>query len=168
MSEHVFAYGSNMCSTRLREYGVSPDGPGRPACLVGYRLNFNKKSRDGSGKANLEPDPVAEVWGVLYLVPAAQLRSLDRGEGSGYERQCMVVRTSSGEEVNAWVYVALQFSAMQALRPYEWYKHLLVEGAREHILPGSYLESLEAIDAVPDPHKERAAKRSRIQCRGAG
>lgn len=168
MNEYVFAYGSNMCSERLREYSVSPEGPGRPACLPGYHLCFNKRSRDGSGKANVEPDPSGELWGVLYLIPRDQLPALDRGEGSGYRRRRTAVRTPSGEEVEAWVYVARRPSATQGLRPYEWYKRLLVEGAKEHGLPASYVESLEVVDAVSDPDPLRAAARRRFESRGAG
>lgn len=167
MSEHIFAYGANMCSEHLKEYSVSPEVPGEPACLVAHRLCFTKMSRDGSGKANLEPDLSSEVWGVLYSVPAAQLPILDRREGSGYARQQKVVHTARAAKVEAWVYVARASSATQALRPYEWYKRLLVEGAKEHGLPGSYLEALEAIEAVPDPDKVRDAEKRRLTCRGA-
>lgn len=68
MSEKIFAYGSNMFSARFRDYGVIPDGQGRAALVCGYDLCFNKKSRDGSGKANVEPRTGGEVWGVLYSI----------------------------------------------------------------------------------------------------
>ena len=56
MSTYIFAYGSNMCSARFRDYGVLPEGNGAAALLGGYRLVFNKRStRDGSGKASIEP-----------------------------------------------------------------------------------------------------------------
>src|SRR5208283_3782061 len=63
MSEKVFAYGSNMCSGRFRAYTVSPEGEGRAALLRAYRLVFNKRSQDGSGKANVEPHEPSHVWG---------------------------------------------------------------------------------------------------------
>ena len=44
MSEKVFAYGSNMCSGRFRDYGVVPEEVGRPALLQDFRLCFNKVS----------------------------------------------------------------------------------------------------------------------------
>ena len=40
MSEMVFAYGSNMCSGCLRDYGIEPIGRGRAVSLDGYRLVF--------------------------------------------------------------------------------------------------------------------------------
>jgi hypothetical protein len=36
MSQQVFAFGSNMCSGRFRAYGVSAEGTGRAAVLLGY------------------------------------------------------------------------------------------------------------------------------------
>jgi cation transport regulator ChaC len=80
MSEKVFGYGSNMCSGRFRAYAVSPEGEGRAALLPAYRLVFNKRSQDGSGKANVEPHESSHVWGVLYTIPDADLETLDRGE----------------------------------------------------------------------------------------
>jgi hypothetical protein len=81
MSELVFAYGSNMCSGRLRDYKVSPDGEGRVALLREYRLRFNKLSgKDKSGKANVEPYPNGQVWGVLYSILDADLKTLNAGE----------------------------------------------------------------------------------------
>jgi hypothetical protein len=105
---------------------------------------------------------------VLYQIPSAQLTTLDRGEGSGYVRQQKGVRTSSGEEVHAWVYVAHREAVKEALKPYQWYKRLLIEGAREHGMPRSYLELLEAIDAIPDLDGARAAEMTRLECGGAG
>jgi hypothetical protein len=51
MSEMVFAYGSNMCSGRFRAYGLEPIGHGRAVLLDGYRLDFSKRSKDGSGNS---------------------------------------------------------------------------------------------------------------------
>jgi len=86
MSENVFAYGSNMCSGRFRDYGVLPEGKGRAALLADYRLLFNKKSmKDGSGKANVEPHVGGQVWGVLYTVSDSDLKRLDAGE-IGYSK----------------------------------------------------------------------------------
>ena len=80
MSQAVFAHGSNMCSGRFRAYGVHPEGAGRSALLTGYRLVFNKKSTDGSGKGNVEVCEGTQVWGVLYSLPDADLHTLDEGE----------------------------------------------------------------------------------------
>jgi hypothetical protein len=81
MSHNIFAYGSNMCSGRFRTYRVHPEGAGRIALLTGYRLLFNKESTDGSGKANVEAQVGAQVWGVLYSIPIEDLATLERRSG---------------------------------------------------------------------------------------
>src|SRR5438034_10516718 len=89
MSVTVFAYGSNMCSGRFRDYGVSPEGPGRAAVLPGHRLQFNKKStEDKSGKANIAPHEGSDVWGVLYSISENDLNKLDKGEGEIGRASC--------------------------------------------------------------------------------
>ena len=154
MSENVFAYGSNMCSGRFRDYGVVPEEIGCSVLLQNYHLRFNKRSRrDGSGKANAEPNNGGQVWGVLYTIPDAHLEILDQGEG-GYHREKLQV-TTENTVINAWVYLAGRASNDPTLRPYTWYKRFLIEGAKEHDLPSEYIETLEGIEAIPDPDEHR-------------
>lgn len=119
MSEQVFSYGSNMCSGRFRDYKVSPEGKGRAALLREYRLRFNKLSgKDKSGKANVEPHPDGHVWGVLYSIPDADLKTLDAGEGRGYYKLRFPISLTDGGTLEAWVYLASEPSNDTALRPY--------------------------------------------------
>src|ERR1700726_3303429 len=107
MSERVFAFGSNICSGRFRDYKVRPEGKGRSALLREYRLRFNKLSvKDSSGKANVEKHPGGQVWGVLYTIPDGDLETLDSGEGRGYTRIRLPILTIAGESTDAWVYLA--------------------------------------------------------------
>lgn len=164
MSEKVFAYGSNMCSGRFRDYSVVPEGHGRAALLRDYRLCFNKKSKDGSGKANVEPHPGGEVYGVLYTIPDADLPKLDQGEGTGYDRVKMPVRPTDTAATEAWVYLAGKPSSDAALRPYTWYKRFLVEGAKEHCLPADYIGALECIEANEDKNQQRDREKRALTC----
>ena len=164
MSQNVFAYGSNMCSGRFRAYEVHPEGAGRSAVLRGYRLLFNKRSTDGSGKANVESREGAEVWGVMYSIPDAELHLLDDGE-IGYKRVTLPVRTTDNAESHAWVYIASPPNTGDGLRPYNWYKRFLVEGAIEHTLPPAYTATLESIDAVQDTDAARDRRKRALVCR---
>ncbi|HXG70824.1 MAG TPA: gamma-glutamylcyclotransferase family protein [Gemmatimonadaceae bacterium] len=163
MSELVFAFGSNMCSGRFRDYGVSPEGAGKLALLSGYGLRFTKPSVDGSGKAHVEPEEGAEVWGVLYSIPDADLPTLDVGEGRGYARHRRSVRTAQ-EDVEAWVYEAVHPSRDPALRPYSWYTRFLVEGAKEHNLPADYVRALEGVEAAEDLNAHRDTQKRLLVC----
>jgi gamma-glutamylcyclotransferase len=165
MSEKVFAYGSNMCSGRFRDYKIVPEGPGRAGLLLAHRLVFNKKSQDGSGKASVERHMGSQVWGVLYTIPDADLKTLDIGEGQGYHRTKLQVRTTDADTAEAWVYVASTPSNDPTLRPYTWYKRFLVEGAREHSLPPKYIAELNDIEAVQDPDHKRDRQKRGLTCR---
>jgi len=165
MSEKIFAYGSNMCSGRFRAYGLSPEGGGRAAILPAHRLVFNKRSQDGSGKANVEGCELEHVWGVLYVIPDAELEILDTGEGTGYRRVRIEVRINDVDAGEAWAYLASGPTNGPVLRPYTWYKRFLVEGAREHFLPPDYIAVLEDIDAVVDSNEARDRAKRSLLCR---
>jgi gamma-glutamylcyclotransferase len=163
VSQNVFAYGSNMCSGRLRDYGVSPQGNGVSARLAGFRLVFDKSSSDGSGKANVRPMQGNDVWGVVYVLSDADFGLLERKE-IGYVRRNERVETGTMER-DAWVLVALK-TAPGPLLPYAWYKRFLIEGAREHGLPEEYITTLEAIEDQEDPNRKRSAKKESLKCEG--
>src|SRR6185503_12243231 len=97
-----FAYGSNMSTTRLRRRARSAVVVGR-AYLEGYELRFNKRSEDGSGKANaLETGrPSDRVEGLLFELTDLDLAELDRAEGRGYARAVARVETPAGATEDA-------------------------------------------------------------------
>src|SRR5581483_3527876 len=163
MSEFIFAYGSNMCTGRVRVYGVNPEGQGLPARLPDYRLCFNKKStKDGSGKANVEAEDSESVWGVLYSIADVGLALLDKGE-KGYIRKKLRV-IAEGKIVEAWVYIAAVPDNDPTLKPYSWYKRFLIEGAREHRIEAGYIAKLEQISAAPDKNEKRDQEMRAIPC----
>lgn len=167
MRQQVFAFGSNMCSGRFRAYGVSPECAGRAAVLPGHLLLFNKKSTDDeSGKANVAAHAGSDVWGVLYVIPDADLEKLDKGEG-GYRKVRLSLRLTDNTNTDAWVYIAKKPQDDPALRPYTWYKRFLVEGAREHALPPEYVVELERIEAIQDPDQQRDREKRALICRAA-
>lgn len=150
-----FAYGSNMCSRRLRERTPS-------ASLVsigivrGKRLTFDKVSDDGSGKCSIEEgEPGASVYGVLFNIMQEEKIALDRveGVGKGYECTTVQVEIPSGL-VSAVTYIATRRDA--SLKPYHWYKKLVVAGAREHKLPQEYVDYIGRVESIDDPNIERA------------
>ena len=160
----VFAFGSNMCSGRLAAYEVTPLRA-RGALLKGYRLSFRKRSEDGSGKADVVPSLShgARVWGVLYDVDIQGLARLDAGE-QGYRRRRVAVFLRNGRPARAWIYVSAQNQRDESLHPYTWYKRFLVEGAKEHQLPKSYIASLEGIAAIQDPDRDRDREKRNLTC----
>jgi gamma-glutamylcyclotransferase len=158
----IFAYGSNMCSGRFRDYEMRPVRSGRAALLEGFVLKFNKPSTDGSGKATVFQNPGDLIWGVLYEIPITDLSKLDNGE-RGYVRESTTVLLEN-DPVTAWLYIAKRPDAAMRLRPYSWYKRFIVEGAREHTLPSDYIASLEDIEAWVDSDPARHRERMSLVC----
>ena len=147
-----FAYGSNMSSARLRSRVVSAELMGR-ALLKDRKISFNKRSRDGSGKANLVESPGAMTWGVLYDIDSQDLKTLDEVEG-GYERVTVRVWKTYGNVVEAVTYVSTNLT--DDPRAYECYKELVLSGAREHNLPRDYIAFLEELPSKPSNKSETA------------
>lgn len=144
-----FAYGSNLLFSRMRDRVPSARLLER-ARLPGVRLVFDKRGRDGSGKANLREAHGSSVWGVLYAIEPAGWEALDRHEG-GYARVAVEAVGEEGELHAAATYVAQVFTADAV--PFDWYQKLVIEGAREHGLPPAYLAALESVPRRPDPRR---------------
>lgn len=144
-----FAFGSNLSRPRLEaRIPIEADlGPGR---LEGWRFACNKLGADDSAKANLQPDPDAEVWGVLYALTEAALERLDLFEG-GYRRISLEVRLIDGPTKPALTYVSDHCT--DDLLPYDWYKSHMVKGAEEHDLPAHHIAHLRALPSRRDPRR---------------
>jgi gamma-glutamylcyclotransferase len=152
-----FAFGSNMLLERLEKRVPSARVLGT-ATLGGYALRFNKLSKDGSGKANIVPsaDPRAVVHGVLYHLDDDERPGLDKAEGlgNGYQVRDLRVRRDGAEaEEEVFAYVAAPGAIRDDLRPFQWYKNMVIEGATQNGLPDSYVRQLEAVEAVPAPSR---------------
>ena len=139
MTDLYFAYGSNMSTARLhaRIARAEPVGAAR---VEGYRTFCNKRGKDGSGKANLVATPTAEAWGVLCRLTPADWEILDRFEW-GYQRKTRQVLAREGEAHRAQLYLALQ-PEKREIPPFDWYRELCLEGAREHALPESTIDQI--------------------------
>jgi gamma-glutamylcyclotransferase len=161
-SPFYFAYGSNMSSRRLQER-VPTALPYGVALARDKRLVCNRRSRDGSGKANLSIAPGAAAWGVLYRLEARDWNVLDRFE-PGYSRlscEVFVAAESASpfgehafDEVthidsNPHVRVPAQIYLWQGdgpeIQPFDWYRKHLLDGAREHGLPDEHIRVIETI-----------------------
>lgn len=147
-----FAYGSNMSSECLRSRIASAELIG-PAFLKDRRMLFDKRSKDGSGKANLVESPGTVTWGVLYEIDVQDLDTLDKAEG-GYERVTVRVWNPDGNVVEAVTYISTNLT--DDLRAYKWYKEFILSGARENNLPQDYIAYLEGLPMKSNSNSETA------------
>jgi len=153
-----FAYGSNMWRARIEER-LGPCRPVATARLEGRALRFHKAGGDGSGKCDafLTGAGGDVLYGVVYEITAAQRRLLDRFEGPGYAASRLAVQSRAGV-LDAFAYVAHETVLDPGARPFDWYKALVLEGARRARLPHAYIDRIRAVDAIPDPDPERATR----------
>lgn len=125
--------------------------------LEKHRLKFHKKSKQGSGKCDIEHtnNPCDIVYGVVFQIPASEKTALDKKEGlgNGYNQKSVSVLAQNGETLNAVTYYATDIDP--SLKPFGWYKEHVVRGAKEHHLPPEYIKSIEAVKSVADPDQKR-------------
>ncbi len=160
-----FAYGSNMSARRLRAADRAPSAQRVAIGYVGgYRLAFDKVGRvDGSGKCDCEWTGRTEgaardlVWGVVWRIDAAERDALDRveGLGNGYRRARVVVSTDAGL-LEADTYLATSKDA--TLRPFDWYRRHVLEGAIEAGLPPEWIDAIRSVATCEDPDRDRALR----------
>lgn len=153
-----FAYGSNMSVRRLQTRTPSASAIG-PAEISGYKLVFDKWSRDGSAKADCEKTGNSSdlVLGGLFQIDDSQRSALDKaeGRGMGYDVVDLVVSTAAGP-VMALTYVATD--KRPGLTPYGWYLEHVLTGAKEFGLPENYIQSIAGLCTQQDPNSAREAK----------
>ena len=79
------AYGSNLLTERLTAMGRVPSAKFiEKLKITGWKLRFNKKSKDGSGKCNIVKGSETDyVWGAVYELNKNEKTKLDGAEGKG-------------------------------------------------------------------------------------
>lgn len=131
-----FAYGSNMSRSQMA-IRCPRSQPRGVALLRGWRFLINRR-----GFATIVPDSASFVYGILWDVPADDLRSLDEKEGVkfGTYRRDEVDLDVAGERLAAQTYIARDDVSGE---PMPGYLERVIEGAREFRLPGAYITELE-------------------------
>ncbi len=162
-----FGYGSNMLHERLqaRCHSAKPIGV---AYAQGYKLAFSKHSKDGSGKATIAKtdDKTDIVYGVLFGISEKELIELDKAEGYpghyGRDMEFEVISLQDQETVVAATYIAQSGKVDHSLKPYDWYKALVLAGARQNKLDADYIENINSTQSISDPDDERKSRKDAI------
>jgi gamma-glutamylcyclotransferase (GGCT)/AIG2-like uncharacterized protein YtfP len=145
-----FAYGSNIEPGFIHERCPSATNPvvGR---LDGFRLEFNVYSDVwGGGAANLELDPDAHVWGVVWEVDRGDLAGLDTFQGHPtYYRHEDVVVVCGEELVTCTTFRVAHLTGF--VRPTDDYLERVRSGMAQLGLPEEALEILERAARPPTP-----------------
>jgi len=130
-----------------------------------HRLAFHKKSQDGSSKCNLvhTGEESDGVYGAIYQMDSAHKQALDsfEGNGNGYHDSQLTVELH-GKEHSCFTYFAQSSHIDDGLKPYHWYKDLVVLGAQHLQFPNAYVRSIELIESVEDSDEIRRIQHQRL------
>lgn len=90
---------------------------------------------------------------AIYDISKADRLVLDRieGVGSGYD----VISLDTRDFGRCFSYAASQAYIDEALAPYDWYRALVLAGARTLAFPGEYVKDVASITACKDPDPAR-------------
>jgi hypothetical protein len=145
------AYGSNLHPVRLAIRISSAKLVGT-ACLPHWSLRFHKRGEDESGKCSILTGEEGVQFAIFDISSEDKL-ALDKieGLGSGYSEISLSIPGIG----NSVAYVAEESYVDDSLQPYDWYKELVLAGARFHGFPDRYLKDIEIVQALRDPNSER-------------
>jgi hypothetical protein len=147
---YYFAYGANMDPALMKERVPDARLVG-PARLDGFRLEFSVYSTKwNGGGANLELDPAAHVWGVLWELPEGGMKGLDAYQGHPifFRREQVSVTGPEGPMVASTYRVAHQNAY---IRPTDAYLARLRSAIRIQGLPPEALDILDEAARPPGP-----------------
>jgi gamma-glutamylcyclotransferase (GGCT)/AIG2-like uncharacterized protein YtfP len=147
------AYGSNLHPRRLQKRVSSARLLGTSVCSE-FDLRFHKQSDvDGSGKCSIFPG-TGGVHIAIYEIDKVQQIVLDRIEGMGQGYDLLTLRDD--EFGDCLTYVADPAVVNAALRPFDWYKELVLLGCDLHGFPDAYVRRVRDVAALVDPDAERS------------
>lgn len=157
---YVFSYGSNLLFRRIYER-VSTVKIMNKCLLKGYKLAFNKLSKDGSTKANIVATGKASdgVWGMAHSIDYEQKSMLDFYEGLGYGYDLHEITSHLDINVRpVFAYIATDPKYLFDGKPFTWYHKLVHLGAQENDFPAYYINFIKSIKSEQDSDAERVAK----------
>ena len=149
------AYGSNLHPLRLLNR-ISSATLISTGYLADWSLHFHKRSEDESGKCSIRRGGDG-VHLAIFEISREDKLTLDKieGVGTGYSEISLHI-PGVGE---CGSYAATESYIDDSLKPYDWYKELVLAGARFNGFPDVYVSRIESLPAVddPDPARRRQA-----------
>jgi len=129
--------------------------PDHPQPLQGYLRPF-QPVLDEPLVLEERGDPVTRLLGVEDGLGLLDQLALDvfEGKGNGYDDRQLTVEFQ-GQDYSCFTYVAQPSHIENGLKPYHWYKELVVLGARHLQFPNAYVRAIESIESVEDTDETR-------------
>lgn len=153
------AYGSNLHPLRLRKRVPSALQLGT-SFLPGYGLSFNKLSwKDGSGKCNVVTGG-SGVHLAIFRIAESERSLLDGFEGLGKGYDHFPIEAEGFGSCSS--YIAAPDATDESLRPFDWYRQMVLLGCTFNQFPTAYCRRVELASAIEDLDKVRARREWRI------
>jgi len=152
------AYGSNLHPLRL-SLRLPKSRFAGAAIVAGTRLCFHKRSKDRSGKCNIVSGNDS-VHLAIYELNGQEKAELDQIEGAGMGYSVEKIEVPGFGE--CFTYVATASFIDDDLRPYSWYKELVLAGCEALRLPIDYITMIRGIAAIEDPDQARHVENMKI------
>jgi hypothetical protein len=130
-----FAYGSNLDSARFLSR-IRYIHSSVTANLNSYGFRYNKRSNNGTSKANIVISKDEVVWGVCYEIDFCDFRRLHEEYEKGYDVKDVWTETDQGSIIAK----TFESASVTTASPRPEYALVIVKGAREHNLPDDYIE----------------------------
>jgi hypothetical protein len=152
--EFVFAYGSNMDLSQMRERCPNSKDKLQPfiAKADGWKLCFPRHSdRRQGGVGSIVSAKGQAVWGVVFGLTLEDLAKLDRSEGvpNAYRRDRLPVTWGNHLKQEVWAYFAIaQDNPTKHYIPHQDYLALYIRGAESFKLPAEYIDQLKKIETA--------------------
>ena len=128
-----------------------------------HSLTFHKRSNDGSSKCNMFNSVSDLIYGAIYKLNPEHKDELDRFEGEGYGYiDNLITLEHNDDEYTCFTYLAQQSHIASDLKPYHWYKKLVILGAQYLQFPDSYISSIEAVESIEDPDTTRRKEKDEL------
>ena len=156
-----FAYGSNLHRSIFVERRKLEPHAVQWGWLHDYRLCFNIPIGPGErAVANIASEPGARTCGALYLLSPEQCEHLDRTEGVPqgiYQRVTVPIVTDPGDVIEAFAYQSSLTT--DGRKPSPRYMGFIMDGARQHGLPVTWIEFLQGFELAVDERETSSAVR---------
>jgi len=152
------AYGSNLHPLRLA-LRIPPSQFLGSSFVPGWSLHFHKRSVDGSGKCNIVNSGKG-IYVAVFEMSVKDKVKLDEieGTGKGYHNSTIDVP----EFGTCSTYLGATAHICNELKPFDWYREMVLLGCRKLGLCDRYTAIIEAIRNGPDPDEKRSREQWQI------
>lgn len=121
--------------------------------VPGWSLHIHKRSIDGSAKCNIVNSGLGVHVAVfeMHEKDKEKLNEIE-GTGKGYHNSTIDVPDFG----TCLTYLGATSHICNVLKPYDWYKEIVLLGCRKLDLPDPYTSIIEAVKNGPDPDHKRS------------